>query len=337
MIEPVFVQENDVRDRQLTRRKRMRRQGALLSSLLALAVAVSCLMYLYDAPTGEALPRTFVIEEGMTVADITQKAEAEGFVHSSLLLYALLSYFHDPTELFAGSYLISTKLSAGEFADKLAAKDIVIDTVAVTIPEGTRARDIGLIASKALTNFDAAAFTTLAGVHEGYLFPETYHVPAKYSEEELLKLLMTTYTEKTVPIHELLMANSLGEDGVITLASIVEREANDSESMRMVAGILQNRLREGMPLQADASMEYILDKPLSELTPADLEKDTLYNTYRYRGLPPTAIGNPGLEAIAAVLEPTKSDYFFYITDNEGVFHYARTFDEHRVNIATYLR
>lgn len=337
MIEPAFVQENDVRDRQIARKKRIRRQGVLLSSLLALAVAVSCLMYLYDAPTGEELPRTFVIEDGMTVADITQKAEAEGFVHSSLLLYALLSYFHDPTELYAGSYLVNTRLSAGEFAAKLAAKDIVIDTVAVTIPEGTRVRDIGLIASKALTDFSASTFTSLAGVHEGYLFPETYHVPAKYSEEALLTLLMDTYNEKTASIRESLVTHILGEDGVITLASIVEREANDSESMRMVAGILQNRLREGMPLQADASMEYILDKPLSELTPADLEKDTPYNTYRYRGLPPTPIGNPGLEAIEAVLTPTESNYFFYITDTDGVFHYAQTFDEHRANIATYLR
>ena len=92
-----------------------------------------------------------------------------------------------------------------------------------------------------------------------------------------------------------------------------------------------------MALQADASIEYVLGKPLGELTPEDLEIDTPYNTYLYRGLPPTPIGNPGLAAIRAVLEPTSSDYLFYITDSEGNFYYAETFDEHRANIAKYLR
>ncbi len=96
-------------------------------------------------------------------------------------------------------------------------------------------------------------------------------------------------------------------------------------------------MKEGMPLQADASIEYILDKPLKELTPDDLKIDSPYNTYTNRGLPPTPIGNPGIEAIKAVLNPTPSQYVFYITDNEGVFHYAVTYDEHKENIAKYLR
>ncbi len=105
----------------------------------------------------------------------------------------------------------------------------------------------------------------------------------------------------------------------------------------MVAGILQNRLTLGMPLQADASVEYILEKPLSELTPEDLKINSPYNTYLNDGLPPTPIGNPGINAILAVLSPTESDYLFYITGDDGKFYYAKTFDEHRVNIAKYLR
>jgi UPF0755 protein len=92
-----------------------------------------------------------------------------------------------------------------------------------------------------------------------------------------------------------------------------------------------------MPLQADASIEYVLNKPLSELTPEDLKIDSPFNTYTNTGLPPHPIGNPGLEAILAVLEPQESKYFFYITDDDGNFYYAKNFDEHRVNIAKYLR
>jgi len=124
---------------------------------------------------------------------------------------------------------------------------------------------------------------------------------------------------------------------VINMASLLEREANTEESMKMVSGILQNRLAEGMRLQADASLEYVLNRPLGTLTAEDLEIDSPYNTYRYDGLPPTPIGNPGLTSIMAVLEPTPSDYFYYLTDEDGEFHYAKTFDEHRANIKRYLR
>ena len=107
--------------------------------------------------------------------------------------------------------------------------------------------------------------------------------------------------------------------------------------MKIVAGILENRLKKNMPLQVDASLEYILHKPLSELSAKDLDLDSPYNTYKNKGLPPTAIGNPGLTAIMAVLEPTITDYIFYLTDNQGNFHYAKTFEEHKKNVTTYLK
>jgi UPF0755 protein len=129
----------------------------------------------------------------------------------------------------------------------------------------------------------------------------------------------------------------LSRDEVIVLASILEREANNERSMKMVSGILQNRIAADMPLQADASIEYVLSKPLKELTPNDLKIDSPYNTYLNKGLPPTPIGNPGLQAIEAVLSPQESQYFFYISDNDGNFHYARTYAEHLKNIDTYLR
>lgn len=97
-----------------------------------------------------------------------------------------------------------------------------------------------------------------------------------------------------------------------------------------------------MPLQADATIEYVLETPLNELAPGELAEnlralDSPYNTYLYRGLPPTPIGNPGLTAITAVLEPTPSEYFFYITGSDGNFYYAETLDAHNQNVTRYLR
>jgi len=132
------------------------------------------------------------------------------------------------------------------------------------------------------------------------------------------------------------------EAEILILASILEREANSPESMGIVSGILQNRLAINMPLQADATIEYVLETPLGELPPGQLaaelrELDSPYNSYLNLGLPPTPIGNPGLTAIKAVLNPVETDYFYYVTDADGAFYYAETYDQHLQNIERYLR
>ncbi|MEZ4195509.1 MAG: endolytic transglycosylase MltG [Candidatus Paceibacterota bacterium] len=192
-------------------------------------------------------------------------------------------------------------------------------------------------AEQVLPEFDAEEFILLATPSEGRLFPDTYLLPEEYTAEELFDLLTSTFTEKLLPWQDEILAHNLSLDQIIILASIIEREANSPESKKMVSGILQQRLEIGMPLQADASVEYILDKPLKELAADDLKVDSPYNTYLNTGLPPTPIGNPGLDAIVAVLEPTTTDYLFYITGNDGEFYYAKDFDGHKLNIARYLR
>jgi UPF0755 protein len=107
--------------------------------------------------------------------------------------------------------------------------------------------------------------------------------------------------------------------------------------MRLVSGILQNRLTENLPLQVDATFEYILGKTSAELTLDDLKMESPYNTYTNLGLPPTPIANPGLVAINAVLNPTPSDYFYYLTGSDGNFYYAKDFETHKKNKARYLR
>ena len=200
-----------------------------------------------------------------------------------------------------------------------------------------RVEPLAAKAARTFVDFDTATFLRLSIPEEGKLFPDTYFVPRDYTALELFTLLRNTFDTQTKDLESAILAHPLTLEEIVTLASLIEREANSSTSMRMVSGILQNRLKIGMALQADASMEYVLEKPLSELTPEDLKIDSPYNTYLYPGLPPTAISNPGLKAITAVLEPTRSNYLFYITGNDGQFYYAEDFDEHRINIARYLR
>ena len=187
--------------------------------------------------------------------------------------------------------------------------DFDTNLVRFTHFEGERATILAERADKTLQNFDAEAFLRTAIPLEGKLFPDTYFIPLSFTEEDLLNLMLATFEEKTAPLKDDIQNHNLDLEEIIILASIIEREANTPESKKLVSGVLQNRLETGMPLQADASIEYVLNKPLSELTPEDLEMESSYNTYLNKGLPPTPIGNPGLEAIVSVLEPTESQFF----------------------------
>lgn len=307
-----------------------------------LAVIVIAGLYFYIAALNEPLDdfpvnRPINIEQGTEVKKITEILENEGVVQSDSLLYYALVLLYDSTDIKASSYVFEEPLTTFEIAERLTKGDFDTDLIRFTHFEGERVSLLAERAEAILPNFNATSFTAAAEPLEGKLFPDTYFVPTTYTDAELLELLSSTFDEKMLEIDELIQGSSYTLDKILILASIIEREANTVDSKKTISGIFQNRLNAGMPLQADASIEYVLDKPLSELTAEDLEIDSPYNTYLYPGLPPTPIGNPGLDAIMAVLEPTESEYYYYITDNDGEFHYAETYTKHLRNIEIYLR
>lgn len=292
---------------------------------------------LNEAPASFPVDTPITIEAGMDVRSIIAVLADANVVQSESLLYYALVLLHEPNSLKASSYVFESPLTTLEVANRLTEGDFDTDLIRFTNIEGERATLIAQRASVILPEFDPVAFVTMAEPLEGKLFPDTYFIPSSYTEEDLLDLLLETFDARLMPLAEKIAAHPLTLDEILVLASIIEREANDSESMKMVSGILQNRLDINMALQADASVEYVLDKPLSELTPDDLKIDSPYNTYLNTGLPPTPIGNPGLDSITAVLEPTVTENFFYITDDDGKFHYAETYNQHLRNIEKYLR
>ncbi len=309
----------------------------LLLSVTGLALFGAGLYVLNQPPQPFSEPVSVEIEPGTSIKSITKQLEDASVIRSGTLLYFVITLFYDPTDIKASRYVFTDPLSATAAANRLVAGDFDSDLIRFTHIEGERVTELADSAAKSLINFDKAAFLERALPLEGQLYPETYYIPKDFSSDELIDLMLQTFNQKTQPIQAQMSTHPLGAKGVLVLASILEREANSPESMKMVSGILQGRMEAGMPLQADASVEYVLNKPLKELTSEDLKVDSPYNTYTNRGLPPTPIGNPGLDAINAVLEPTRTEYVFYITDMEGNFHYARTFDEHRANVELYLR
>ncbi len=317
-----------------------RRRGVVVVLVLIILLGAGLFAYvqhLFTPPSDFPINSEITIEPGTSAKRVAHLMYEAGYVRSELALYLSLLYWYNPSDIKASTYSFAIPLSPRALAYELTIGHFGHDLTKLTLIEGERATQIAARARAVLPQFDTNTFLTLALPVEGRLFPDTYFVPATYTAEDLFTLLTTTYTEKTAPLKAQMAGSTLGEDEILILASIIEREANTSESMRLVSGILQERLRIGMALQVDASLEYVLDKPLGELTSEDLKMESPYNTYLTNELPPTPIGNPGLEAITAVLEPEPSEYLFYITGTDGEFYYARTFDEHRLNIARHLR
>lgn len=292
--------------------------------------------YLKNPPTEFPINEKFVIEPGTGLKQIASMSKEANLVRSKYLLLLELTLSDNQT-VKAGNYTFTEPLSTAALAETFFTGNPKGDLVRLTHIEGETAESLADRASKVLPNLSVTEFINLTAKAEGQLFPDTYFIPKDFNADQLTDLLLTTFTEKTETFRENSKDHYLTWEEIIILASILEREANSEESKKMVSGILQNRLKLGMALQADATIEYVLDKPLSALAPADLEIDSPYNTYLYPGLPPTPIGNPGLSAIEAAIFPTESDYYFYITGRDGKFYYAKNFDEHRLNIARYLR
>lgn len=304
--------------------------GALVLFIVYLAVNV------FRAPNDFPRNTPVTIDQGLSAGAVADLLEEKNVVRSSELLYLAVLLFHDPESIKAGSFVFHDPQSVFAVARRITDDGPDMDYIVLTFFEGLSVEKYASIAESKLMEFDADHFFKNALIYEGFLFPETYYVPHAYTADELIALLNKTYLEQTKTAFAD-AATPLDEYEVVILASILEREGNDPENMRMIAGIIMNRLELDMPLQLDATMEYVLDKPLDELTPEDLAIDSPYNTYLYKGLPPTPIGNPGLEAIEAALHPTETDDLYYITGNDGNFYYAETFEEHRANIQTYLQ
>jgi UPF0755 protein len=231
----------------------------------------------------------------------------------------------------AGSYALEARENALILAYRASQGQVGQNLVRVTIPEGTTVSDMAAILTQTLTHFNAQAFLSEARQYEGYLFPDTYFLLPGMPEHAIIERMRANYVEKYQTFKDAVEASGRTEHEIITMASLLEKEARQRETMQEVSGILWKRIAIGMPLQVDAVFGYIKDVPTFNPSFADLEIDSPYNTYKNRGLPPGPIGNPGLDAIYAALNPIESPYLYYLTGKDGTMHYARTFEQHVAN------
>ena len=226
----------------------------------------------------------------------------------------------------AGQYYLSRPLNSFTIAWRIFHGHYNVETVKITIPEGFTVKKISTLFDDRFTLFDNQAFEFSAP--EGYLFPDTYFVQVTATATSTIKMFNDNFTRKLDSIVSKLENSDRTIDEIITMASILEGEARGLKDMTIVSGILWKRLEQGIPLQVDTSFTYINGKTTRELTTDDLKIKSPYNTYLYRGLPPTPISNPGLESIEAALNPTTTPYLYFLTGDDGEMYYSRTFDEH---------
>ena len=275
---------------------------------------------------------------GRDVARLLHQAEIVRHPRAFALVARLLGFDSD---LKAGNYLLSPGMTPLQLLTQIRQGDVA--TAKVTIPEGFNLEEIAsLLARKGLA--DEERFLRLArdkglvygdscpldmpvDTLEGYLFPDTYRFAIGQKEEEIIKIMVNRCLEVATPLYEG-YEGPLSFHEVLTLASIVEKEAIYDRERPVIAGVFLNRLRIGMRLQADPTVRYVVNEPRSRVLYRDLEVESPYNTYRYPGLPPGPIASPGLASIRAVIEPADVDYMYFVARGDGTHFFSRTFAEH---------
>ncbi len=269
--------------------------------------------------------------------DIATQLAAAHVVRSAFQFKAWARLTGQDRALQSGIYVFDTPIGLVSVVRRLAAGEHGIEEARVTLTEGMTAQDMAQTIATQVPGFDTHAFLLAASTSEGYLFPDTYFVLPGTTPEDMVHRLRAQFDAKLETIQPQIDAFGKPLQDDVIIASILEREVKGLKDKRIVAGILYNRLNIGMPLQVDAAFGYANGQNGYTPTAADLAGDSPYNTYRNKGLPPTPISNPGLESLLAAVTPTKTSYIYYITGTDGTMHYATTFEQHKANIAKYLK
>jgi len=266
------------------------------------------------------------------IVDVLEKSEIIRKNNYSFRILTKLLKLED--QLKYGEYNLSPSMNMLQILDKLVKGEVI--AYKITIPEGYTCTQIAeLLDKKEIA--EKETFLKLAKDSEksweGYLFPDTYEVPKKYGAEKMVKAMLSNFNQIAIENKFTDRAEEIGFslDEIIILASIIEKEAKFSKEKNKVSSVFHNRLKKGMKLQSCATIQYILETSKERLDETDLKIDSPYNTYLYKGLPPGAICNPGLDSIIAALEPEEEDYLYFVLGENGRHIFSKTYQEHLRN------
>lgn len=281
--------------------------------------------------------------KGLGDDEIAVELQKLGIIKNSdfFRFYVVISGSH--SKLQAGTYSFSPNMTTAEIVRKLAVGDVIKE--AILIPEGWDILDIerylvgkGIcteeefkeVISKDYSSDFSFLKARRKGVNlEGYLFPDTYVISLGSKVQDIVNVMLANFDKKlNSGLEEQIFSQKKTVFEVITMASIIEKEVRTLEDKKIVSGILWKRLEVGMPLQVDSSINYITGKNDPGATIKDTKIDSLYNTYKYQGLPFGPISNPGMDSILAAIYPKETNYWYYLTNSNGKTIFSKTFAEH---------
>ncbi len=287
-----------------------------------------------------------VIERGAPMTSILDQLASAGVIGDPLLARLHLDYRRPGETLQAGEYRFEQPMSTVDALDRLIRGEVV--TYPVTVVEGLTLRETAeRLASEGFGELDAflaamaspsliADLDPAAESLEGYLFPDTYAFAAGTGEQEIVQAMVRNFRRRVYSHVGLALRRGLDVRALVTLASIVEKEAGDVEERPLVAAVFHNRLSRGIGLYADPTIIYALKRRGAwdgNLRRQDLELDSPYNTYRYPGLPPGPICSPGEHSLRAAALPADVPYLYFVSRNDGTHVFAETLAEHNRNVA----
>jgi UPF0755 protein len=323
----------------------MKRVATILVIVILVGVAYAASSYYWLSPTKKFAPaREVTIEKGESFHQIARALANAGVVRSevALRLYGRLS--RTASQIKPGDYAFKGGERIPDVMGHLVRGDFIV--VTVTIPEGLSVHEIaervaetGLVCEDEFENAarDGAIVRALGLMPlgaEGYLFPATYKFsPHAKTDDVLAAMLARFYQVLTPQVEERMFAVGLDARRLVTMASIVEKEAKAAPERPLIAGVFYNRLRLGMPLQSDPTAQYELDGAKESAATA-VHTSSAFNTYDFTGLPPGPIANPGLKSIEAALNPSQTDYLYFVAREGGTHAFSKSYDEHRHVIAS---
>ncbi|MBU4210295.1 endolytic transglycosylase MltG [Patescibacteria group bacterium] len=312
--------------------------------LVFLLVSFFCvLLYFYVASQSHSSDDSkipFVINRGDGLKSISQRLKDNNLIKDRLVFIVSAHVLGLNDKLQAGNFQLSSNMTSNQIIYRLSSGGN--NDYWVKLVEGWRNEEIATYFQQK-NIFDPKYFLIQNDLQQGYIFPDSYLVPIETNTDDFLQIVSKNFNKKLQQASQD-PTISLSPQESIILASILEREARTLKSKQEIAGILLNRLSINMALQVDATVQYARDSGLPKpeeywkpIKKTDLQVNSPYNTYIYTNLPPSPICNPGYDSLYASFHPIESDYLYYITGKDGNMYYAKTLEEHNINIANYLR
>lgn len=289
--------------------------------------------------------KIFIVPQKTENFDVAQTLYSEKFIINPRGFKFLLDNFAKEIEIKPGGYYLRSDMNAWQVLNKIIGKE---DLKWLTISYCLRKEQIGEILAETLgwnneklENWNSLFKDNKTEYYEGVYYPDTYLLPVDESPSQISERFINRFNEKFEPLSQKYIDKNIRWITGIKIASLIAREAAGQNDMKLISGIIWNRLNTGMRLQIDATMQYTLGKNddggwWGNIDLSEKQKDSPYNSYLYEGLPPTPICSPNIDAIKAALEPEETECLFYLHDSLGTIHCAKTYKEHLSNIDKYL-